>query len=171
MDALRAVASLRLPAWCIGAGAVRNLVWDHLHGHAQPSSLPDVDVAYFDEDDLNLETEKAIQSALQGIAPSVPWEVTNQAAVHLWFESYFGHKVEPLRSLEDAIASWPEYATSVGVSLGQRDEIQVISPWGLGDLFEITVRRNPTRVSLETYRQRVEQKRYTQRWPMVKVEL
>lgn len=105
MDALRAVASLRLPVWCIGAGAVRNLVWDHLHGHAQPSSLPDVDVAYFDENDLTSGTEKAIQSALQGIGPNVPWEVTNQAAVHLWFESYFGYKVEPLRSLEDAIAS------------------------------------------------------------------
>jgi uncharacterized protein len=37
------------------------------------------------------------------------------------------------------------------------------------DLFSVTVRRNPTRVSLETYRQRVEQKRYSQRWPLVKV--
>jgi uncharacterized protein len=171
MDALRAVASLRLQTWCIGAGAVRNLVWDHLHNHAQPSSLSDVDVAYFDKDDLNAETEKAIQSALQGTAPNVPWEVTNQAAVHLWFENYFGHKVEPLHSLEEAIASWPEYATSVGVTLSDREEIQIISPWGLEDLFGVTVRRNPTRVSLETYRQRVEQKRYTQRWPMAKVVL
>ena len=99
----------------------------------------------------------------------MPWEVTNQAAVHLWFEDYFGHKVEPLRSLEEAVASWPEFATSVGITLDERDEIQVIAPWGLEDLFGVTVRRNPTRVSLETYRQRVEQKRYSQRWPMVKV--
>jgi uncharacterized protein len=171
LDALRAVASLRLKAWCIGAGAVRNLVWDHLHHHAQPSSLSDVDVAYFDNHDLNPETERTLQSALEEIAPAVPWEVTNQAAVHLWYEGYFGHKVAPLHSLEDAIATWPEYATSAGVSLGERDEVQVIAPWGLEDLFGIIVRRNPTRVSLETYRQRVEQKQYSQRWPLAKVVL
>jgi len=169
MRALRAVASLKLQAWCIGAGAVRNLVWDHLHGHVEPSSLPDVDVAYFDESDLNPSAEKALQSALEATAPDLPWEVTNQAAVHLWFEGYFGHRVEPLRSLEESVATWPEYATSVGITLGEQDEIQVIAPWGLEDLFGITVRRNPTRVSLETYRQRIEQKCYAQRWPKVKV--
>ena len=169
MQALRVVASLRLKRWCIGAGAVRNLVWDHLHGHAEPSSLSDVDVAYFDRDDLSPSTEKRLQSVLHTIAPVIPWEVTNQAAVHLWFEGYFGHKVAPLQSLEEAVASWPEYATSVGITLGEREEIQVIAPWGLDDLFGVTVRRNPTRVSLETYRQRIEQKRYSLRWPMVKV--
>ena len=169
MGALQAAASLRLQSWCIGADAVRNLVWDHLHDHAEPSSLSDIDVAYFDQDDLSPSTEQALQSALYSIAPSIPWEVTNQAAVHLWFESYFGHKVTPLCSLEEAVASWPEYATSVGITLGKQEEIQVIAPWGLEDLFGITVRRNPTRVSLETYRQRTEQKRYFQRWPKVTV--
>lgn len=33
MPALEAVRSLHLNSWCIGAGAVRNLVWDHLHGY------------------------------------------------------------------------------------------------------------------------------------------
>jgi uncharacterized protein len=169
MGALRAVASLKLEAWCIGAGAVRNLVWDHLHGHTEPSSLADVDVAYFDQSDITLNTEQALQSSLQAIAPGLPWEVTNQAGVHVWFERYFGHKVDPLRSLEEAVASWPEYATSVGITLGAQEELQVIAPWGLEDLFAVTVRRNPTRVSLETYRQRIEQERYSQRWPMVKV--
>jgi hypothetical protein len=31
MAQLRAVRSLGLASWCIGAGAVRNLVWDALH--------------------------------------------------------------------------------------------------------------------------------------------
>ena len=128
-----------------------------------------MDVAYFDPSDLSPSTEKKLQSALHQSAPAVPWEVTNQAAVHLWFEEYFGHKVEPLQSLEQAIASWPEFATSVGITLDRENKVQVIAPWGLEDLFAVTVRRNPTRVSLETYRQRIEQKRYAQRWPMVKV--
>ena len=31
--------------WCIGAGAVRNLVWDALHGYNTPSAPADIDVA------------------------------------------------------------------------------------------------------------------------------
>jgi len=34
MQALAAARGLGLASWCIGAGAVRNRVWDHLHGCA-----------------------------------------------------------------------------------------------------------------------------------------
>ena len=169
MQALRAVRDLALPSWCIGAGAVRNLVWDSLHGYAAPSQLADVDVAYFDAADLRPERDEALQQRLQAAMPQVPWEVTNQAAVHQWFEAYFGHAVEPLPSLHAAVGSWPEYATAVGLCLHADDTIEVIAPHGLDDLFNCVVRRNPTRVSVETYRQRVEQKRYSARWPQVTV--
>ncbi len=140
MDALRAVASLGLGSWCIGAGAVRNLVWDHLHGYTQPSRLPDL-----------------------------PWEATNQAGVHLWFKSCCGQPVAPLHSLHEAVASWPEYASCVGVTLDGAENIDVISPWGLEDLFSMVVRRNPIRASARTFLQRVEQKQYLRRWPRVRV--
>lgn len=169
MQALRAVASLRLGPWCIGAGAVRNLVWDHLHGYAQPSRLADLDVAYFDPHDLSPETDTALQSALHTLMPDVPWEVTNQAGVHLWFESHLGQEVHPFLSIHDAVASWPEYATCVGVALNGKGHIEVIAPWGLDDLFGMVVRHNPTRASIQTYLQRVHRKRYLERWPKVSV--
>jgi len=167
--ALRTVQSLHLKSWCIGAGAVRNLVWDHLHQYNEPSPLADIDVAYFDITDSRQEAEAEVQAVLEARAPSVPWEVTNQALVHLWFEGHFGHAVAPLCSLEEAVASWPEYATSVGVYIGNGGGIEIIAPYGLEDLFALRVRRNPARVSVETYRQRVEQKQYAKRWPRVSV--
>lgn len=169
MTALAHVRDLRLPTWCVGAGAVRNLVWDALHAHATPSALADVDVAHFDADDLSAERDAALQRQLQSIAPATPWEVTNQAGVHLWFEKHFGHAVTPLRSLDEAVASWPEYATAVGLRLDDHDRLHVIAPLGLDDLFAMVVRRNPARVSVETYRQRVASKRYAERWPHVTV--
>jgi len=169
MTALRAVRELDLACWCIGAGAVRNLVWDALHELPVPSALADVDVAYFDSSILTPERDAELQSRLVAILPAVPWEVTNQAAVHVWFESYFSHAVPPLRSLEEAVGSWPEYATSVGLTLNADDTIKVIAPHGLDDLFDVVVRRNPTRASVETYRQRVAQKRYAERWPRATV--
>ncbi|MGI4855911.1 MAG: nucleotidyltransferase family protein [Janthinobacterium lividum] len=169
LSALAAVRDLNLPSWCIGAGAVRNLVWDALHEYQTPSVLSDVDVAYFDPCDLSVMRDDAFRRQLAGAHPGVQWEVTNQAGVHTWFESTFGHAVAPLRSLEEAVASWPEYATSVGVTLQLDGSIDVIAPYGLDDLFAMVVRRNPARVSIATYRTRVRQKRYDARWPMVTI--
>ena len=169
MEALAAVRQLALPDWCIGAGAIRNLVWDALHNKVSPSQLSDVDVAYFDLIDVSPRRDQELQSRLLALHPAVPWEVTNQAGVHHWFESHFGHAVEPLHSLQEAVASWPEFATSVGISLEQDNSLRVLAPYGLKDLFDIVVRRNPARVSVETYRQRVAQKRYAERWPRVRV--
>jgi len=169
MDALAHVRALRLPAWCVGAGAVRNLVWDALHGHVVPSTLADIDVAHFDASDLSSAQDARLQQRLRSSAPGLPWEVTNQAGVHLWFERHFGHAVGPLCSLDEAVASWPEFATCVGVWLDDRDRVHVIAPHGLDDLFGMVVRRNPMRVSLRTYRERVAGKRYGERWPLVRV--
>lgn len=169
MDALRAVRSLGLASWCIGAGAVRNLVWDALSGYREPSALADVDVAYFDASDLSAERDARLQAQLSTCLPALPWEVTNQAGVHRWFESCFGHAVAPLGSLDEAVASWPEYATSVGVWLDRDDRVQVIAPLGLDDLFSMTLRHNPARASLQNFKDRVAAKRYGERWPRVVV--
>ena len=168
MHALRAARSLGLPSWCIGAGAVRNLVWDHLHDYATPSDLADIDLAYFDAQELP-EEETRHQEIIAHACPGLPWEVTNQAHVHLWFEKYFGYPVTPLHSLAEAVATWPEFATSVGISLDENDALHIIAPWGLDDLFEMRVRRNPVRVSEETFLSRTRSKRYMERWPKVRV--
>ncbi|WP_413192505.1 nucleotidyltransferase family protein [Pararobbsia alpina] len=144
---------------------MRNLVWDSLHQYEEPSVLPDIDVAYFDETDLSKEHEALLRARLVSAHAQLPWEVTNQAAVHTWYEGAFGFTVPALQSLEEATASWPEYATSVGLSLLPDDSIRVIAPYGLEDLFGMVVRWNPLRADVATYRKRVEQKRYRERWP------
>jgi len=168
MAALRAGRELGLAQWCIGAGALRNLVWDALHGQPR-SALADVDLAYFCAQDLSPARDAALQGRLAELCPGLPWEVTNQAGVHLWFEAHFGHAVEPLRSLEEAVASWPEFATAVALAPREDGSLRVIAPHGLGDLFDMVVRRNPVRVSLRTYGERVASKRYAERWPRVRV--
>ncbi|WP_369819220.1 nucleotidyltransferase family protein [Pelomonas sp. Root1444] len=169
MAALRAGRELGLAQWCIGAGALRNLVWDALHGQPR-SELTDVDFAYFCAADIGPARDAGLQRRLGALCPGLPWEVTNQAGVHLWFEACFGQAVEPLHSLADAIATWPEPATAVGVWLDTADALHVIAPHGLDDLLHMRIRRNPVRVSMETYRARCASKRYTERWPQVVIE-
>ena len=170
MRALRAVRQLELSNWCIGAGALRNATWDTLHEKAEPLPLADVDVAHFDRVDLSRQRDHEIEDELRRLEPDLPWEVTNQAGVHLWFEREFGHPVGALASLEEAVASWPETATSAAVWLDREDGLHVIAPLGLDDLLGMVVRRNPRRVSLESYRHRLETKGYREYWPKVRVE-
>ncbi|GAA0765944.1 nucleotidyltransferase family protein [Ideonella azotifigens] len=170
MAALRAVRQVAPPDACIGAGAIRNLVWDHLHGHTEASPVADWDVVFFDAADCRQARDQALQQQLTQACPELTWEVTNQAGVHHWFEAIFGHAVAPLDSLEEAVATWPEYCTSVAIALRPDDSLRIIAPYGLADLFALRVRRNPARVSEQTYRQRVATKQYAKRWPGVTVE-
>jgi hypothetical protein len=50
MAALDAVSDLGLPQWCIGAGVIRNIVFDQIDG-GSTTPIRDVDVAYFDPSD------------------------------------------------------------------------------------------------------------------------
>ncbi|MBD9485352.1 nucleotidyltransferase family protein [Pseudomonas sp. PDM14] len=167
MEALHAARSLQLASWCIGAGAVRNLVWDHLH--QRPAQVPgDIDLVYFDPS-AQAEQDENLRERLATCCPELPWEVTNQAHVHHWYANYFGQPMAPLNSLEEAVGSWPEYATTVGLYLDADDRLQVIAPHGLDDLFALRVRHNPTRVGVAIYNQRLAQKRYQERWPRVQI--
>lgn len=128
MDALRAARSLQLASWCIGAGAVRNLVWDHLHELA--AQVPgDVDLVYF-EPAADAVQDAALRERLAACCPELPWDVTNQAHVHHWYADYFGQPMAALNSLEEAVGSWPEYATAVGLSMRADDSLQVIARTG-----------------------------------------
>ncbi|WP_328589872.1 nucleotidyltransferase family protein [Derxia lacustris] len=170
MRALAAVRALGLPDACIGAGAIRNRVWDRLHGFDQPSSAKaDIDVIFFDAAETRVERDHALEHQLKAAVPDLAWEVVNQAGVHLWFEEAFGYAAPPLLSLEDGVASWPEIATCVAVRLAADDGIEVIAPFGLDDLFGLVCRRNAARVRPGTYRARLLTKGWKRRWPRLNI--
>lgn len=165
MQLLRSVAALGLAQWCIAAGVVRNLVWDHLHGYSEPTIPTDVDVLFFDNERTEPEYERQIQSALASRQPSVRWEVVNQATVH----AYTGDPV-PYRSITEAMSRWVDPMTAVGVALGRGDTISVVAPFGLDDLFSMVVRPHLVAPrAAQIYRDRVAAKNWCARWPKVRV--
>jgi uncharacterized protein len=166
---LHAARDLELPEWAVTAGVIRNLVWDDLSGLEEPTPIRDVDIAYFDPSDVSRRRDRAIEAALDESLPDVPWEVTNQAGVHLWYAGKFGHEISPIFSLEDGISRNPETATSVGVRLEPDGDVTVIAPCGLDDLFGMILRRNPKQVTKDYFRQRLIDKRIQERWPSVTV--
>jgi uncharacterized protein len=165
LRALEVAREVDAPDWLIGAGAVRSAVWDRLHGFTEPTPPGDVDLAFFDPADLSREHARDVEAALRERAPELPWEATNQAAVHLWYDD----DVEPLRSTAEAIATWPETATAVALRLDAGDRLTIVAPFGLDDLFAMVVRYNPARASPAAFNRRVASKRFTERWPRARV--
>ncbi len=169
MRALRAARAVDPPDWLIGAGAIRDRVWDHLHGFTRATPVKDVDLAFFDPASLGGERERGVQRALTALAPDLAWDVTNQAEVHLWYPHVFGVAVKPLTCTSDAVATWPETATAIGVRLRADGTMRVVAPYGLDDLFALIWRRNPRCATRDQYRRRVENKQIAKRWPRVTI--
>lgn len=162
---LTTVRELALPDWAIGAGFVRNRVWDHLQGHARASDLADIDVLYFDPADGTGASESAWETALGRLAPGLPWSVKNQARMHL------RNTDPPYRDTADALAHWLETPTSVAVRLEPDDKLTVMAPHGLRDLWELRVRPTPSGLRrLDEYRTRMKIKNWPATWPKVRVE-
>jgi len=171
MRVLATVRSSELPEAWVGAGALRDLVWGQLYGSGfDPAAVRDIDVPYFDPDDLSRGRDDRATALLADVWPQVPWEARNQAAVHTWYDRKFGGEpVQPLRSIVEAIGTWPETATAVAVRLDRAGEIEICAPCGLDDLLAGVWRRNPTRVTVERSQERLARHRPAERWPDVTV--
>jgi hypothetical protein len=163
------LAGLALPDWYLGGGAIAQTVWNALHGFDPTHGISDYDVVYFDPRDLTAAGEHAVEAAvatLVDIDGATGVDVTNEARVHLWYEKRFGRPLDPYRSSEQAIATWPTTATSLGVRL-EGSELVVCAPFGLSDLFAMIVRPNTALVDEPVYRAKAEH--WRQRWPNLAV--
>jgi hypothetical protein len=168
MRALRTARLVDAPDWLIAAGAVRDVVWDDLHGRDLTAVPRDIDLVVCDPLDLTEGRERAIESQLRAQTPDLPWDVKNQAAVHLWYPKRFGTEVVPFASSAEAVATFPETAVCVGVRLLDDDDLLVVAPHGLDDLLGGVCRHNLTRVSAAYYRNRLSTKNWGARWPRVR---
>ncbi|MEM7042925.1 MAG: nucleotidyltransferase family protein [Pseudomonadota bacterium] len=167
MAALTAVRELRLPNGWITAGFVRNRVWDALHGFEESTPLNDIDVIYFDSAHIDEMFDVQLDAKLAERIPGRPWQVKNQARMAE------RNGDPPYRSVDDALEHWCETPTAIGVRLNQNDQVEVIAPLGLDDLFDLVVRPTPFASAhahkLRQYRERMARKNWPRLWPKVKV--
>lgn len=164
MRVLRIVGDLKLPDCWVGAGFVRNKIWDHLHGYTGRTPLGDVDIVYFDPHDLSEEVENELQNRLKKRDSSINWSVTNQARMHI------PSNLPPYSSTEDALSVWPETPTAVAVRLNSEGQLELLAPHGIKDLVSLVV--NPTPLSFsrpEIYEKRLAEKQWGKKWPKLRI--
>lgn len=164
MACLQAAAELTLPDWALGAGFIRNLIWDHLHHKAEPTPLNDIDLIYLDSSDPQGLAEAAHEAWLAKRLPGQQWEVRNQARMHT------RQLVAPFASSLEALSHWVEVPTCIGVRLNPDGEFDWLAPYGFASNWSLQVSANPRcRQDKQIFTQRIKEKRWQIIWPDLQV--
>lgn len=169
MHVLTTVRGLGLNDWRVFSGAVYQSVWNAVTGRPVGYGRKDYDLGYFDPDtswDAEDMVIKRVAAAFDEPFRS-DVEVRNQARVHLWFMDRFGEPYEPLTGTDEALARFVAPAFAVGVRLEADDTISVAAPFGLEDVFAMTLRPNPDRPLAKGWDKAVASARA--RWPELTV--
>lgn len=159
---------IALPDGWLVAGCIAQTIWNLSFGQPAEFGLKDVDLIYFDQEDLSLEAEIGHERRLRDLFRGLPLklDVKNEARVHLWYKDRFGYAIKPYLSSADAIATFPTTATAVGVRR-VRGELECCAPFGLDDLFGLVVRPNKTQITRAIYEAKVQ--RWRSIWPRLTV--
>jgi hypothetical protein len=158
------VRALSLPDCWVGAGFVRNAVWEHMHQRAPSPPDGDVDVIWHDPRRADPAADAAHEAALQSAEPSVLWSVKNQARMHL------RNGDAPYASATDAMRYWPETATAIAVRRTDDDACEIAAPFGLSDVVKLVLRPTPgfAHEKRHIYEERVRTKRWMSIWPLLR---
>lgn len=158
---LQTVAALGLPDAWLAAGAIRNAVWDALHGIERATPLADADVIWFEPSCLDSGTDRRLEQALASLLPGITWSVKNQARMHR------RHGDAQYADCLDAMRAWPETATAVAARL-RNGTLELQAPYGFDDLLSLRLR--PTgRCAPQVFTERVSRKGWLQLWPRLTV--
>jgi len=163
MDILRVAEKQNLKDWVIGAGFVRNKVWDYLHGYKKEKvDTADIDLVYYDPNGNDQKADEALSRKLKN-ETDMNWEVVNESYAHAW------NNLPPYTSTEDALSQWPETATGIGVNL-TNGKLTLVAPHGIDDLVNLIIRPSPKLPGASSLvKGRAEKKLWLEKWPKLKI--
>lgn len=149
--------------WLV-AGCLFQTVWNLQAQRAPEDSIKDYDLFYFDPSVTTDIAEQKVQAHVDRVLHDldIKIEVTNQARVHLWYESYFGHPYEALSSSSDGIDRFLIPATCVGVRPGE-----LYAPNNLDLIYDGVLALNPLTPYRDLFQQKAES--YQARWPWLQI--
>ena len=153
--------------WYVGAGGVNQTVFNYYHGYEGDYGIKDYDIVYFD-DDTSYEAEDVIIKDLEKRLKDldVVSDIKNQARVHIWYNPKYGTNREPYTSCEDAVSSWGSTVTCIGIRK-ENGQLIVYCPYGLNDLFSLTIRPVKRYFDKESYVERC--KRWKAKWEKLNI--
>jgi hypothetical protein len=159
---------MNLPDCWLVAGAVVQSYWNAAHEYPPLHGVSDIDIVYFEPDDLTAESEFQQSVRIAGEFECLPiqLDIKNEARVHLWYEERFGYAIDAYRSAEAAIDTFPTTAGSIGIRAAG-EAIECYTSFGFEDLLELVVRPNKRQITRSIYVKKTA--RWKTIWPMLKI--
>lgn len=158
-----------LPNAWVGAGIIFQNVWNVIHGYELNTHIKDIDVLYWDENDLTWASENnyigSLTESLSDI--NIPIDVKNIARVHLWYEERFGIPKERYHSVQESISTWPVIGACMAMRMNQ-GRLEFIAPFGFQDMFSLRVRANKVLVNQTIYEGKAI--KWKEQWPKLSIE-
>lgn len=143
MDVLNYIDSLKLPNYYIAAGSVFQTVWNYYDNNDLNYNIKDIDIIYYDNSDLSVETDIKYYQLIDEYCKSKGYkyeiDVSNEARMHLWKKEKYNIDVEPYINSEDAIDKWIATVHAIGITK-KDNNIKIYAPYGLSDIFSKTIR-------------------------------
>ncbi|MEF2965338.1 nucleotidyltransferase family protein [Paenibacillus sp. M1] len=156
---------VEIGAYYIGAGCIAQTVWNELTHRPFMYGIDDIDIVYFNKNDLSYEAEDEVIRYIKEMFSNLPvkLDIKNQARVHLWYPDKFAIDIKAFETLEQAIDNWPSTATAFGVRKERTGSWKIYAPFGFDDLFHLTVRANKKLITKEIYMNKA--LKWQAKWP------
>ncbi|RVU83508.1 nucleotidyltransferase family protein [Leucothrix sargassi] len=156
----------RVPNAWVGAGIIFQNVWNLIHDFEINTHIKDIDLFYWDENDLSWEAENQhILDMNQALADiNIPIDMKNIARIHLWYEARFGIPKAPYGSVQESISTWPVIGACMAMRKSGND-IEFIAPHGFQDMFALQLRPNKILISEDIYHEKAQ--RWKAQWPLL----
>ena len=169
IELLKILESDGLENYYVTAGCINQTIFNYYHDYDISYGIKDYDIVYFDED-ITYEKEdiiiKRLNKKLKKL--NIETDIKNQARVPIWYYEKYGIKRIPYTSVEDAISRFGATVTCIGVRL-EKGKLIVYAPYGLNDLFTMTIRPVKKEFNKNAYEERA--KRWMSKWSkLTKIE-
>lgn len=162
MELLKILENDGLENYYVTAGCINQTVFNYYHDYDIYYGIKDYDIVYFDKD-ITYEKEDIIIKRLNNKLKelNIETDIKNEARVHIWYYEKYGIKRVPYTSVEDAISRFGATITCIGIRL-EKGKLIVYAPYGLNDLFTMTIRPVKKEFPKESYDER--SKRWMSKW-------
>lgn len=151
----------------LAAGAINQTVFNYFHNNPLDKNIGDFDIVYYDENtsyEKEDEIIKGLEKTLQNL--KVKLDIKNECRVPIWLKENYNREILPYKSVENAISRWGTTVTCIGVRL-ENNNFKIYSPYGLDDLFSLTIR--PVKIDFNEMDYMKKTEKWRAKWPKLTI--
>lgn len=151
----------------LAAGCINQTVFNYYHNYKLDYGIKDYDIVYYDEDTSYSKEDTIIKDLKERLNKlNIEVDIKNQKRVPIWYNKKYHTNRKEYTSVEDAIRRWATTITSIGVRK-ENKELIVFAPYGLNDLFSLTIRPVKIDCTKEQYYKKVN--KWQKKWPKLEI--